>query len=315
VNSESTDELIQDRIQYLRENTNFVSTVFDSLIGYAIIAADFDGNVIAYNEGAHQIYGYAAEEVIGKRNIDIFFPQEFISEGHFQQAVSGLLEKGRFACEGEKVRKDGSRFPAHLLFTLTRDKNGKIVGFVEIVEDLTERKLADEVAREARENAARIEQLEVELRSLESLASHPQNGVTTRMYGVVNLQDNFPDTFHKLTDSYEELIELALEQQTYRVKHDISGRLGAMAEMLGFHKAGPRDVVDIHTAALKAKTRKAATTERKKAYSGEGWVMVLELMGHLASFYRRCAQGKDVLPNQNKKSKDENADTKEVGNG
>ena len=52
--------LIQDRIQYLRDNTDFVSTVFDSLIGYAIVAADFDGNIIAYNEGAHQSYGYPA---------------------------------------------------------------------------------------------------------------------------------------------------------------------------------------------------------------------------------------------------------------
>ena len=50
---DSTDNLIQDRIQYLRENTDFASAVFDSLVGYAIIAADFDGNIIAYNEGAH----------------------------------------------------------------------------------------------------------------------------------------------------------------------------------------------------------------------------------------------------------------------
>jgi len=59
----------QDRIQYLRENTDFVSAVFDSLVGYAIVAADFDGN-----KGAHQIYGYTSEEIIGRKNIDIFFP-------------------------------------------------------------------------------------------------------------------------------------------------------------------------------------------------------------------------------------------------
>jgi len=44
------EELIQDRIKYLRDNTDFVTALFESLIGYAIIAADFDGNVIAYNE-------------------------------------------------------------------------------------------------------------------------------------------------------------------------------------------------------------------------------------------------------------------------
>jgi len=39
----NTLQTIQDRIQYLRENTDFVSAIFDSLIGYAIIAADFAG--------------------------------------------------------------------------------------------------------------------------------------------------------------------------------------------------------------------------------------------------------------------------------
>lgn len=312
---EAADSLIHYRIQYLRENTDFVSAVFDSLVGYAIIAADFDGNIIAYNEGAHQTYGYAPEEVIGRKNIEDFFPEEFTAEGRFQQAISELLEKGRFACEGKKVRMDGSVFSAQILLTLTRDKSGQTVGFVEIVEDLTERKRADEATREARESAARIERLEKELLSLAGLSSPPQTGVTARMYGILTLQDGFPDTFRKLTESYEELIELALEQQAFKVKHDISGRLGAMAETLGFYKAGPRDVVDIHTTALRSKTREAATIEKKKAYTGEGWIMVLELMGDLASFYRNRALGTGALPGKKTENTDEDGITKEAGNG
>ena len=64
----------QDRIQYLRENTDFVSAVFESLVGYAIATADFDGDIIAYNKVAHQIYGYTPEEIIGRKNSDIFSP-------------------------------------------------------------------------------------------------------------------------------------------------------------------------------------------------------------------------------------------------
>ena len=314
-NPQSALDMVQDRITYLRENTDFISTVFDSLVGYAIIAADFDGTIIAYNQGAHQIYGYASEEVIGKRNIESFFPGAFIAEGRFQLAVSELLEKGRFAYEGEKVGKDGSTFPAQVLLTLTRDKNAKVVGFVEIVEDLTERKRAEEATLQARGNAERIERLEKELRSLAGLSSPPQTGVTARMYGVVTLIEGFPDTFRNLVAGYEDLMDLSLEQQAYKVTHDISGRLGSMAETLGFYKAGPRDVVDIHTAALKAKTRKAATIEKRKAYTGEGWIMVLELMGLLASFYRNRAQGTGALLHQKTESRDEDSDTKEAGNG
>jgi len=93
----------EDRIQYLRENTDFVSAVFDSLIGYAIIAADFGGNIIACNKGAHRIYGYAPGEVIGKENIDIFFPEEFIKAGSMDQVASELLNKRQFSTECEQL--------------------------------------------------------------------------------------------------------------------------------------------------------------------------------------------------------------------
>ena len=121
---ETSNLLVQERIRELRENTDFVSTLMESLIGYAIIAADFDGNIIAFNEGAGQIYGYAPEEVIGKQGVEIFFPREFIEAGKLQQIVNELIEKGRFSCEGEKVRKNGESFPAQILFTLTRDRSG-----------------------------------------------------------------------------------------------------------------------------------------------------------------------------------------------
>jgi DNA-binding NarL/FixJ family response regulator len=153
------------------------------------------------------------------------------------------------------------------------------------------------------EEARERERRDKELRSFERLGGgSPGSSVTARMYGVVTLQDGFPETFRKLTDSYEALMDLALEQQAYKVRHDISGRLGAMSETLGFYKAGPRDVVDIHTTALKAKTRKAATMEKRKAYTGEGWIMVLELMGQLASFYRNRTQGVSASIQKHKKN-------------
>jgi len=134
---------IQGGIRELRQNADFVSTLLESLAGYAIIAADSDGKILAYNEGAHQIYGYTPEEVIGKQGIEILFPREFVGAGKLRQIVDKLFKKGRFSCEGEKVRKNGESFPAQILCTLTRDRNGKVIGFVEIVEDLTERQQAE----------------------------------------------------------------------------------------------------------------------------------------------------------------------------
>src|SRR5205814_7757153 len=92
---QSDEELIRGRIKDLWENTNFSATLFESLVGYAVVAADFDGNVIAYNEGARQVYGYGPEEVFGKHNIEVFFPRDFIEAGYAQQIVDVLLATGR----------------------------------------------------------------------------------------------------------------------------------------------------------------------------------------------------------------------------
>jgi PAS domain S-box-containing protein len=300
---ESENNLIQDRIQYLRDSTDFVSAIFDSLVGYAIIAADFDGNIIAYNEGAHQIYGYAPAEVIGKKLIESFFPEEFIRAGGLEHIFSELIEKGRVSCESEMSRKDGTRFPAHLLFTITRDKNHQVVGFVEIAQDLTEQK-----------KAQRVEQLERELSSLTKLSSAPATSVTAAMYGVKSLRDAFPDTFQELVKTYQGLLDLALEQQMYKVEHDIGGNINTIAGTLGFYKAGPRDVVDIHTAALKEKVR-TASNEKKKAYTGEGWLMALKLMGELTSFYRNRADSVNILATPKTEKRKMNTLKKEAGNG
>jgi len=156
------DLMIQERIRDLWEDTDFALTIFQSLIGYAIIAADFDGNIIAYNKGAQQAYGYTPEEIISRQNIEIFFPKDFIETGKFQEMIDDLVGKETVSFEGEKVRKNGETFPAQVLFTLTRDNKGKVVGFIEIVQDLTERKrIETELAR----HATAMEQSNVELES------------------------------------------------------------------------------------------------------------------------------------------------------
>jgi len=58
---------------------------------------------------------------------------------------------GRFADEGWRVRKDGSRFWANVVVTAMRDSDDKLIGFSKITHDLTERKRAEE----ARNNASR----------------------------------------------------------------------------------------------------------------------------------------------------------------
>jgi len=141
--------LVQDRIRYLRDETDFLVTVFETLSEYAIVAADFDGNVLAYNEGARALYGYNQDEVIGRFKVENLFPPAFVRSGGLQTRVRELLDVGQVTFDGDKVRKDGTTFPAHVHMVLTHDRGGNVVGFVEVVQDLTERMRAEAAAKRA----------------------------------------------------------------------------------------------------------------------------------------------------------------------
>jgi DNA-binding NarL/FixJ family response regulator len=134
------------------------------------------------------------------------------------------------------------------------------------------------------------EEQEQELHSLEQLSNPIPASVTAQLYGEAPLRVTLPDIFATLVEHYGELMDRALEQQAYKVERHVSEDLRGMAEKLGFLKAGPRDVIEIHHTTLKHKSRDASLA-KIQAYVEEGRLMVLELMGHLVSFYRKYALG------------------------
>jgi len=197
------------------------------------------------------------------------------------------------------IKKSGDEFDCEIAISEVAVGEGSPRLFTVVIRDITERKQAEEAEAEAQASAARIEQLEKELRSLERLTSPAQITVTAKMFGLVSLREGLPDTFNQLVERYGELMELALEQRAYRVKHNIPEELRLLAEQVGFLKAGPRDVVEIHSRTLKMKTN-GVTPQKAQAYVEEGRVMVLELMGYLASYYHTNSTGATTMKVNNK---------------
>ncbi|MDJ0511420.1 MAG: response regulator [Crocosphaera sp.] len=128
---------------------------------------------------------------------------------------------------------------------------------------------------------------EREFADLNSLIeSSRDTSVTARLFGSYPLQESLPDVFEELTTAYGNLLELSLEQRIFKVDHHISRELRTLADKLGFLKASPRDTIEIHTQVLKEKTQDVPII-KAQAYVNEGRLMILELMGYLASFYRK----------------------------
>jgi DNA-binding response OmpR family regulator len=135
-----------------------------------------------------------------------------------------------------------------------------------------------------------LDQQKRELDSLDRLSSVPRASVAAQMFGAPPLRKNLPEIFETLVRLYGDLLDLALEQRTYKVEHNITEHLHAIVDRLGFLNAGPRDVVDIHRAAMK---RKAVQTNllKAQAYIEEGRMRLVELMGYLVSYYRTRSLG------------------------
>jgi DNA-binding response OmpR family regulator len=124
-----------------------------------------------------------------------------------------------------------------------------------------------------------------EFESLEQFPRLPHSAVAAQSLGLTPLRESLPDLFDELVQHYGELLDQALEQRVYKVNYQLAESLRALGDQLGFIKAGPRDVVQIHHAALLKKAANV-TVSKARAYIEEGRMLILELMGNLVSYYR-----------------------------
>ncbi|WP_298817573.1 response regulator [Chloroflexus sp.] len=99
------------------------------------------------------------------------------------------------------------------------------------------------------------------------------------------LAQSAPEIFHDLVAGYRSLLELAAEQRGLHDQRSMPDRLRVFSERLGSLWAGPRDLIEIHTTALRQLCR-GQTPQRIAVYIEEGRLILLELMGHLVNFYR-----------------------------
>lgn len=132
----------------LRQSEERFRLLVERVKDYAIFLVDTDGRVVSWNEGAALLKGYRSDEIIG-RPIHTFYIQEDVRAHKARHLLKQAAEQGRVEDEGWRVRKDGSRFWAHVVITALRDGNGQLQAFAKVTRDLTERRRTEERLREA----------------------------------------------------------------------------------------------------------------------------------------------------------------------
>src|SRR5687767_3313532 len=103
--------------QQIREQAALLDQAQD-----AILVRDLDQNIRYWNKGAEKIYGWTAEEVIGKNAEELLFKDR---SGQFEAACQAILQNGEWKGEMHQARRDGREIIVESRWTLVRDEQGQ----------------------------------------------------------------------------------------------------------------------------------------------------------------------------------------------
>ena len=87
----------------------FLAGVLEASTEYSIIGKRLDGEILLWNEGARRMYGYDADEVIGRANSSILHTPEDVAAGKPRDMMDAALRDGKWEGVIDRVRKDGRR--------------------------------------------------------------------------------------------------------------------------------------------------------------------------------------------------------------
>jgi PAS domain S-box-containing protein len=133
------ETLLQQAYQ-LRQYASIVESSNEAIIGKSL-----DGKIMSWNPAAERIYGYSAEEVIGK-SISILIPPEKQKESaEIVERIKREQIIDRY--ETTRVRKDGTIVHVSIAVSPIKTSVGKIIGYSTISQDITERKILEEAEK------------------------------------------------------------------------------------------------------------------------------------------------------------------------
>jgi PAS domain S-box-containing protein len=178
----------------------------------AIYSRSLDGIITSWNKGAEQIFGYTAEEAIG-RPITILIPSDRQDE---ELAILERVRRGEGIKHYETVRqhKDGSLIVISMTVSPLRSAEGEIVGASKIARDITERKRSEEqIATLAREAEHRTKNVLATVQAAVNLSqSKTAEGLKRAIEGRIQALANVHALFVKSRWNGAELSSLAVQE-------------------------------------------------------------------------------------------------------
>jgi PAS domain S-box-containing protein len=171
--------------QALLESERRFRILVEGVTDYAIYMLDPEGRVTDWNKGAERAKGYRPDEIIGQP-FSRFYSPEDQAAGLPARALATARDEGRFESEGWRVRKDGTRFWAHVILDAIRDAEGRLLGYAKVTRDITERREAEQRLAETREQLFQSQKFEA-LGQLTGGMAHDFNNLLTAIISGAEL--------------------------------------------------------------------------------------------------------------------------------
>jgi PAS domain S-box-containing protein len=162
---ETTTERISE--QALRESEErFRATFEQAVVGFAQVGTD--GRFLRVNRKLSEMLGYSEEELSSRTFGELTFPADRDRDlGVFRRMLAG--EQETYTTEKRYIRRNGEVIWAHLMTRLIRDDGGAPRYFASVIQDITERKRAEQALGQRTEQLARSNE---ELEQYATVASH-----------------------------------------------------------------------------------------------------------------------------------------------
>ncbi len=190
----------------LRESEQRFRLLVQGVTDYAIYMLSPEGTVSNWNVGAERIKGYAADEIVGS-HFSRFYTEEDRANGRPQRALAAARHEGRYESEAWRVRKDGTRFWAHVIIDAIHDDNGDLLGFAKITRDLTEKKQAEEALEQAQRALFQSQKMESIGQLTGGIAHDFNNLLSVLASGIEVLTMTRPGADAKTLDSMRRAID------------------------------------------------------------------------------------------------------------
>ncbi|MBD9586024.1 PAS domain S-box protein [Pseudomonas sp. PDM03] len=178
-----TDRKMAEEV--LKQSEQQFRLLVQSVTDYAIYMLDADGRLTNWNPGAQRIKGYLPEEVIGQ-HFSMFYTPEDRAAGEPKRTLDIAVREGRFENKGWRVRKDGTRFLAHVVVDPIWGDTGTLLGFAKITRDITEATHAQQALEQTREALFQAQKMQA-IGQLSGGIAHDFNNLLTVILGNLEI--------------------------------------------------------------------------------------------------------------------------------